>query len=185
MSPSTWLFPDSLPLLTIGDECLCVLEEACVSEFAFKGGGLPLPAETGLFWGNVVLRFGGVSRGKPGGTTGCGGGRSRERGPGELGRLGIAAVIVVGGGDEVEWRRVGVQGCEFESDRAGEDGECKLEGPQVAVDDDDDDGDDDDGLVLSADGRVGVEDLVTDVERRVMGEDDLLTVLGMEEDLFE
>lgn len=45
--------------------------------------GLDLPAETGLS-GRVVLRFGGVSSGKSGGTIGCGGGRTR--GLGELGR---------------------------------------------------------------------------------------------------
>lgn len=64
----------SLPLVTIGDECLLgIFTELVVSWFAFiptETPGLDLPAETGLS-GKVVLRFGGVSRGKSGGTTGC------------------------------------------------------------------------------------------------------------------
>ena len=62
-----------LPLVTMGDECLLVvLTGATVSEFPFgatTAPGLDLPAEIGLS-GKVVLRFGGVSRGKSGGTTG-------------------------------------------------------------------------------------------------------------------
>lgn len=77
----------SLPLVVMGDDCLLgVLMGAGASEFPFMVRGTPgrdLPAETGLS-GKVVLRFGGVSREKSGGTTGCGGGRIR--GPGELGR---------------------------------------------------------------------------------------------------
>lgn len=64
---------ESLPLVRMGDECLLdVLVAAVVSEFPFvetAAPGLDLPAETGLS-GKVVLRFGGVSRGKSGGTTG-------------------------------------------------------------------------------------------------------------------
>lgn len=59
---------------------------AGASEFPFTVAAAPgrdLPAETGLSAGKVVLRFGGVSRGKSGGTIGCGGGRTR--GTGELG----------------------------------------------------------------------------------------------------
>lgn len=63
----------SLPLVTMGDECLLdILAVAVVSEFPFAETAEPgrdLPAETGLS-GKVVLRFGGVSRGKSGGTTG-------------------------------------------------------------------------------------------------------------------
>ena len=76
----------SLPLVTIGDKCLLgIFTELLVSWFAFtvtEPPGLDLPVEIGLS-GKVVLRFGGVSRGKSGGTTGCGG--VRTRGPGELG----------------------------------------------------------------------------------------------------
>lgn len=64
---------ESLPLVTMGDECLLVLVAAVVSEFPFidiAAPGLDLPAETGLSGGKVVLRFGGVSRGKSGGTIG-------------------------------------------------------------------------------------------------------------------
>lgn len=59
--------------MTIGDECLLdVLAVVVVSELPFIVTvlpGLDLPAESGLS-GKVVLRFGGVSRGKSGGTTG-------------------------------------------------------------------------------------------------------------------
>lgn len=76
----------SLPLLTIGDDCLLVI----LPEFVFStcpftvmaAPGLDLPAERGLS-GKVVLRFGGVSCGKSWRTMGCGGGRMRETG--ELG----------------------------------------------------------------------------------------------------
>lgn len=77
----------SLPLEIIGDECLLgIFTELVMSWFAFtvtEPTGLDLPAEIGLS-GKVVLRFGGVSRGKSGGTTGCCGGRTR--GLGELDR---------------------------------------------------------------------------------------------------
>ena len=63
----------SLPLVTMGDECLLGrLPLDVASEFPFvetTEPGRDLPAETGLS-GKVVLRFGGVSRGKSGGTTG-------------------------------------------------------------------------------------------------------------------
>lgn len=102
--------------------------------------GRDLPAETGLS-GNVVLRFGGVSRGKSGGTTGCGGGRTR--GLGELGLEDGAELrpfiemrpveveeLVVGDGDDrdgIELLRVGVEG--RDNDRVGgADGECKFAG---------------------------------------------------------
>lgn len=59
--------------MMIGDECLLdVLAVVVVSELPFIVTvlpGLDLPAESGLS-GKVVLRFGGVSRGKSGGTTG-------------------------------------------------------------------------------------------------------------------
>ena len=124
---------DNLPLLTTGDGCLLdMLAETCVSELGFKvaAPGRDLPAETGLS-GSVVLRFGGVSRGKSGGTTGWG------RRLGELGRDTGAELrpfsaprpaeveadgVVGGGGDGIEWRQVGVEG--LESDRAG--GECSM-----------------------------------------------------------
>ena len=72
--------------MTIGDECLLdAFTEPMVSGFPFIAEETPvldLPAESGLSC--KVLRFGGVSRGKSGGITGCGGGRNR--GLGELGR---------------------------------------------------------------------------------------------------
>lgn len=62
-----------LPLETMGEECLLdIFDVAVLSEFPFTETvepGRDLPAETGLS-GKVVLRFGGVSRGKSGGTTG-------------------------------------------------------------------------------------------------------------------
>lgn len=123
-------FPDgsvSLPRETIGDECLLgAITEPTVSGFPFivaRTFGRDLPAESGLS-GKVVLRFGGVSRGKSGGTTGCCG---RTRGLGELGRdvgpgmrlfertrpaevEGLEAVDEEGAG----FRRVGVDGREFD-----------------------------------------------------------------------
>lgn len=91
---------------------------------AIAGPGRDLPAESGLS-GKVVLRFGGVSRGKSGGTTGCCGDRSR--GPGELGRDAGAGVRPfertrpaevegpeVGVTEGTGFRRVGVDGREFE-----------------------------------------------------------------------
>lgn len=120
----------SLPLETIGDECLLgAFVEPVVSGFPFivtAAPGRDLPAESGLS-GKVVLRFGGVSRGKSGGTTGCCGGRTR--GPGELGRDDGADVrpfertrpaeVEIEGpeADDTEgtgFRRVGVDGREFE-----------------------------------------------------------------------
>ena len=132
-----------LPLLTIGDEArLGILTDAWVSEvFPFKvlTPGRDLPAETGLS-GNVVLRFGGVSRGKSGGTTGCGG--AQIRGLGELGREDGAElrpfngtrpaeveelVAEEGERDGIELLRVGVEG--RDNDRVdGADGECKFAG---------------------------------------------------------
>lgn len=101
--------------------------------------GRDLPAETGLS-GNVVLRFGGVSRGKSDGTTGWGGGRIR--GLGELGREDGAElrpfnetrpaeveelVTEEGERDGIELLRVGVEG--RDKDRVdGADGECKFAG---------------------------------------------------------
>lgn len=131
----------NLPLVTMGDDSrFGILTGIWDSEFPFKVATTPgrdLPAETGLS-GIVVLRFGGVSRGKSGGTTGLGGGRAR--GLGELGRDGGAElrpfneirpdeveVPVIGDGDGAELRRVGVEG--RESGLAdGTDGECKLAG---------------------------------------------------------
>lgn len=103
--------------------------------------GRDRPAETGLS-GNVVLRFGGVSRGKSGGTIGWGGGLTRG-----LGELGLDAgaelrpfdetrpaevkepIVGEGDGDKdgIELLRVGVEG--RDSDRVDEaDGECKFAG---------------------------------------------------------
>lgn len=71
----------------MGDECLLgIFTDPVVSGLLFivrAAPGRDLPADTGLS-GKVVLRLGGVSRGKSGGTTGCCGGRTR--GLGELGR---------------------------------------------------------------------------------------------------
>lgn len=67
----------SLPLLTIGDDCLLVILPEFVFSTCFTvmaAPGLDLPAERGLS-GKVVLRFGGVSCGKSGRMMGCGGGR--------------------------------------------------------------------------------------------------------------
>ena len=118
----------SLPLVTIGDECLLgIFTELLVSWFAFtvtEPPGLDLPAEIGLS-GKVVLRFGGVSRGKSGGTTGCCGGLIR--GPGELDRDAGATLrpfetmrpaegeaATAEDREGTGFRRVGVDGREFE-----------------------------------------------------------------------
>ena len=104
--------------------------------------GRDLPAETGLS-GNVVLRFGGVSRGKSGGTTGCGGGLTL--GLGELGLEDGAEFLplsetredevkegVVGEGDGDrdgnECLLVGVEGRDSDRLGGGADGECKFAG---------------------------------------------------------
>lgn len=78
----------SLPLETIGEDCLlCPIAVSVVgSAFHFAElpmPGLDLPAEIGLS-GKVVRKFGGVSSGKSGRLIGCG--EVRIRGPGELGR---------------------------------------------------------------------------------------------------
>lgn len=133
----------SLPLETIGEECLLVtFTEPVVSGLPFVVTATPgrdLPAESGLS-GKVVLRFGGVSSGKSGGTIGCCGGRTR--GLGELGRddgpgtrpFERTRPAEVEGPEEGEtedtgFRRVGVDGREF--DRAGAEfrfaGICTLE----------------------------------------------------------
>lgn len=178
----------SLPLLTMGDDCLLVtFAGLVVSTFPFTvaaAPGLDLPAESGLS-GKVVRRFGGVSRGKSGRTIGCGGGRTR--GLGELGRdndgaalrpfEGVRAIEAEDPVDVVregaEFRREGVDG--LETDRMGGElrfaGICGLElgveGLELW-----------DGLVLSrvvlvGDGRVleGVED--RDGVERVDGVDGL------------
>lgn len=101
-----------------GSECpLGVTEEAAP--------GRDRPAETGLSGGSEVRRFGGVSRGKSGGTTGWG--RGRRRGLGELGRDEAAAArpfddtarlpadsdgLDAGEREGTELRRVGVDGRE-------------------------------------------------------------------------
>jgi len=192
------VYSESLPLLAIGDGCLLdtVTTGVCISELGFKGRvatapGRDLPAETGLSEGNVVLRFGGVSREKSGGTISWG------RGVAEL----RATRVADGNGDGREWRREGVEGREGDLEVA--DGECKLAGMDGL------------GVELGVEGletcdvlvllvsvvelgnergksalggvgvvvwrEVGVEDLAADGER-VMGEDGL--VLWMEEDLF-
>jgi hypothetical protein len=128
----------SLPRVAMGDDCLLgILTAAGASEFPFMVTATPgrdLPAETGLS-GKVVLRFGGVSSGKSGGMTGCGGGRIR--GPGELGRDTGAELrpfdrmrpaevegLATCDTDGNEFRRVGVDG--RESDRVT--GEFKFAG---------------------------------------------------------
>lgn len=115
----------SLPLATMGDECLLgTFEGPVVSAFPLvwiAAPGRDLPAETGLS-GKVVLRFDGVSRGKSGGTIGCCGGRTR--GLGELGRdpgerpfdkkrADEAVELGVTDGDGAGLLRVGVEGREF------------------------------------------------------------------------
>lgn len=117
----------SLPLEAMGDDCLLGTTTAAGgSGFPFietTAPGRDLPAEIGLS-GKVVLRFGGVSRGKSGGTTGCGGGRIR--GLGELGldegaelrpfdrtRPAEGEGLDAGDKEGNELRRVGVDGREF------------------------------------------------------------------------
>lgn len=186
---------ETLPLETIGDECLLV----GVSEFPFivmVAPGRDLPAERGLS-GKVVLRFGGVSREKSGRTIGCG--EFLTRGLGELGREDGAElrpfdITRAEEGDGPADRdkeaagdlRVGVDGREL--DRAA--GElkfarsCGLELGVVGLEFGD-------GRDLSIEelvrlgralegveglddvGRAGVEGLVI-VEERVMGEDGLV-----------
>lgn len=188
------VYSDSLPLLAIGDGCLLdMLTGACISEFGFEGRvttapGRDLPAETGLSAGNVVLRFGGVSRGKSGGTTGW--------------RRGVAGLrptrVTEGDGDGSEWRRVGVEGRKV----AGMDGfevELGVDGLEpcdvlvllMSIDDElvglgiERGSSTLGGVGVDVDvdvvREVGVEGLAADGER-VMGEDGL--VLRMEEDLF-
>lgn len=128
----------SLPLVMMGDECLLdVLAVVVVSGFPFivtVAPGLDLPAESGLS-GKVVLRFGGVSRGKLGGTIGWGGGRTR--GLGELGRddeVGLRPFdktrpfeiegLAAGETEDAGLRRVGVDGREFDREA----GELKFAG---------------------------------------------------------
>lgn len=120
-----------LPLAKTGEDGrLGKLTELGLSVVTFdvrEAPGLDLPAETGLS-GNVVLRLGGVSRGKSGGITGC---SDRILGLGELGRdvdvwlrpLDRTRPV---GGDSVDtgFLLVGVDGREF--DRAV--GKFKLAG---------------------------------------------------------
>lgn len=140
--PLAWMRPlplgsVSLPLVTMGDDCLLGIAVLGVSMLPLAvraTPGLDLPAESGLS-GKVVRRFGGVSRGKSGRTIGCDGGRTR--GPGELGRDTGAALRpfdrvrptvvegpVDGDKDGAEFRRVGVDG--LETDLV--DGELKFAG---------------------------------------------------------
>lgn len=187
---------ETLPLVTIGDDCLLV----GVSEFPFMvmaAPGRDLPAERGLS-GKVVLRFGGVSSGKSGRTIGCGG--FLTRGLGELGReagaglrpFDIARAVegdgpAVGDKEAAGVRRVGVDGREF--DRAA--GElkfawsCGLELGVVGLEFGDGRGLSMEELVRPGRALEGVEDL-DDVgradgveglavdEERVMGEDGLV-----------
>ncbi|KAL5974842.1 hypothetical protein ACLOJK_031514, partial [Asimina triloba] len=120
----------SLPLAITGeDDCLrggFAGPAASAFERAVRAlPGRDLPAEIGRS-GKVVLRFGGASSGKSGGTIGCGG--ARGRGPGEAGRdAGTELLLFMGGarptederpvtGDEagVTVRRVGVDGRELD-----------------------------------------------------------------------
>jgi len=107
------------------DGRLEMLPELGLSELAFdviEAPGLDLPAETGLS-GNDVLRLGGVSSGKSGGTRGC---CDRTLGLGELGwdvvvwlrpfdRTRAVETERFGPDDEVDtgFLRVGVDGREF------------------------------------------------------------------------
>lgn len=126
--PSTRPLPEgsvSLPLLTMGDDCLRGFATLGASAFPLivtEGFGLDLPADRGLS-GRVVRRFGGVSSEKSGGTIGCDG--RRTWGLGELGREREAAVrplvtgrpagvedLDAGDNEGVIVRRVGVEGLE-------------------------------------------------------------------------
>lgn len=115
----------SLPLLTMGDDCLrgfATLGVSALPLVVTEGFGLDLPADRGLS-GSVVRRFGGVSSEKSGGTIGCDG--RRTWGLGELGREREAAVrplvtgrpagvedLDAGDNEGVIVRRVGVEGLE-------------------------------------------------------------------------
>lgn len=126
--PSTRPLPEgsvSLPLLTMGDDCLRGFATLGASAFPLivtEGFGLDLPADRGLS-GRVVRRFGGVSSEKSGGTIGCDG--RRTWGLGEPGREREAAVrplvtgrpagvedLDAGDNEGVIVRRVGVEGLE-------------------------------------------------------------------------
>lgn len=138
----------SLPLLTIGDECLlvtvAVLGVGSIFPFPVSAApGLDLPADNGLS-GKVVRRFGGVSSGKSGSTIGCG--EARTRGPGELGRETEATPRPfvrlrppgvegpeIGAKDGVGFRRVGVDGLDVER-VAGEFKFAEICGLEVGVD---------------------------------------------------
>lgn len=128
--PSTRPLPEgsvSLPLLTMGDDCLRGFATLGLSAFALvvtEGFGLDLPADRGLS-GRVVRRFGGVSSEKSGGTIGCDG--RRTWGLGELGRETEAAGrplvterpagvddLEAGDNEGVMFRRVGVEGLEVD-----------------------------------------------------------------------
>lgn len=116
---------ESLPLAITGDDDLLttavVFDVGSTYPFAARlAPGLDLPADNGLS-GNVVRRLGGVSRGKSGSMTGCGG--CRTLGPGELGRETEVTLRPLarlrppgvegphaGYKDGVEFRRVGVDG---------------------------------------------------------------------------
>lgn len=120
----------SLPLVTIGDECLLdIFTEPVLSGFPFTitEPGLDRPADTGLSGGKVVLRFDSVSRGKSGGTTGCCGGRTRGLGefvrdagpevrPFDITRPTEVDGLTAGVMEETGFRRVGVNGREFDRD---------------------------------------------------------------------
>lgn len=127
------LFPGesmSLPLDTMGDECLLgIFAEPAASGFPFTvtDTGLDLPADTDLSGGKVVLRFDSVSRGKSGGTTGCCGGRTRGLGefvrdagpevrPFDITRPTEVDGLTAGVMEETGFRRVGVNGREFDRD---------------------------------------------------------------------
>lgn len=187
----------TLPLETIGDDCLLVE----VSEFPFTvmpAPGRDLPAERGLS-GKVVRRLGGVSSGKSGRTIGCGG--FLTRGPaGELGReagaelrpFDIARAVggdgpAVGDKETDIVRRVGVEGREL--DRAAWElkfaGSCGLAFGVVGLELGDGRGFSMEELVRLGRPLEGVEDLddvgradgvegLTEDEERVTGEDGLV-----------
>lgn len=118
----------TLPLVVMGDGCrLVAFTGPNMSEFPLTVTAAPgrdLPAESGRS-GKVVLRLGGVSREKSGGTIGCWGDRSRG-----LGELGLDAgaplrpfestrpleidVPADGDGEGAELLRVGVDGRELD-----------------------------------------------------------------------
>lgn len=190
----------SLPLATIGDEFLLVmgpLGSGLAFPVLLPASGLDLPADSGLS-GRVVLRLGGVSRGKSASTIGCCG-VVRTLGPGELGldNEGVVRPFDAARPPEIldpdvaevdGLRRVGVEGREFGLEaivfgefakscglEVGVDGLELRDGLALSMDELDDPGRILDGVEArdAEDVRVGVEGLAEDDERE-LGDEGLM-----------